>query len=72
MDPESNALREQPAPPACDGVVDYFRKKIDNADYLYDGIQRIAQILSDELLNEPGPRLQFWNGLKYPTGRSLV
>lgn len=33
--------------------IDYLRKKIDNKDYLYDGIQRIAQILGDELLNIP-------------------
>ncbi|MDR0690350.1 MAG: hypothetical protein LBG08_08830 [Spirochaetaceae bacterium] len=33
--------------------IDYLRKKIDNKDYLYGGIQRIAQILSDELLNIP-------------------
>jgi hypothetical protein len=33
--------------------IDHLRKKIDNMDYLYDGIQRIAQILSDELLNIP-------------------
>jgi hypothetical protein len=33
--------------------IDYLRKKIDNKDYLYDGILRIAQILSDELSNIP-------------------
>jgi hypothetical protein len=33
--------------------IDYLRKKIDNKAYLYDGILRIAQILSDELLNIP-------------------
>jgi hypothetical protein len=33
--------------------IDYLRKKIDNKDYLYEGIQRIAQILSDELLDIP-------------------
>jgi hypothetical protein len=33
--------------------IDLLRKKIDNRDYLYDGIQRIAQILSDELFNVP-------------------
>jgi hypothetical protein len=30
--------------------IDNLRKKIDNKDYLHEGIQRIAQILSDELL----------------------
>jgi hypothetical protein len=33
--------------------IDNLRKKIDNKDYLYEGIQRIAQILSDELVDDP-------------------
>jgi hypothetical protein len=33
--------------------IDLLRKKIDNKDYLSEGIQRIAQVLSDELLEIP-------------------
>jgi hypothetical protein len=33
--------------------IDNLRKKIDNKDYLDEGIQRLAQILSDELVNDP-------------------
>jgi hypothetical protein len=33
--------------------IDRLRKKIDNKDYLSEGIQRIAQVLSDELLDVP-------------------
>jgi hypothetical protein len=31
-----------------------LRHKIDNADYLHEAIQRIALILSNELLETPG------------------
>ncbi|GHU00557.1 hypothetical protein FACS1894142_8620 [Spirochaetia bacterium] len=31
--------------------IDLLRKKIDNKDYLYEAIQRIALILSNELLD---------------------
>jgi hypothetical protein len=33
--------------------IDYLREKVNNKDYLYEGIQRIAQLLSDELLDIP-------------------
>jgi hypothetical protein len=33
--------------------IEQLRKKIDNDDYLYEAIQRIAQILSNEILDIP-------------------
>jgi hypothetical protein len=33
--------------------IDHLRKKINNKDYLSAGIQRIAQVLSDELIDVP-------------------
>jgi anti-sigma28 factor (negative regulator of flagellin synthesis) len=33
--------------------IEMLRKKIDNGDYLYEAIQRIAQVLSNEILDIP-------------------
>jgi hypothetical protein len=33
--------------------IDYLRKKINDNEYLYEGILRIAKILSDELIAVP-------------------
>jgi hypothetical protein len=33
--------------------IDLLRKKINNEDYLYEAIQRIAQILTNEILGIP-------------------
>jgi hypothetical protein len=33
--------------------IDLLRKKLDNDDYLYEAIQRIAQVLSNEILDNP-------------------
>jgi hypothetical protein len=33
--------------------IEQLRKKIDNEEYLYGAIQRIAQILSNEILDVP-------------------
>jgi len=33
--------------------IEILRKKIDNEDYLYEAIQRIAQVISDEALEHP-------------------
>jgi hypothetical protein len=33
--------------------IEQLRKKIDNKEYLYEAIQRIAQIISNEILDIP-------------------
>jgi hypothetical protein len=33
--------------------IEILREKIDNEDYLYEAIQRIAQVISDDVLERP-------------------
>lgn len=39
--------------PFSSSRIDHLRKKINNEDYLYEAIQRIAQILTNEILGIP-------------------
>ena len=43
------AFLSMPHPPPS--RIEILREKIDNEDYLYEAIQRIAQILSNEILD---------------------
>jgi hypothetical protein len=52
MRPDAKAVRKNNTQMVSPRIA-ILRQKIDNEDYLYEAIQRIAQVLSNEILDLP-------------------